>query len=399
MKKLKGFLASAMVLIFLIGISPIPTKAAPPVSVSFQFFYDNLSPYGAWVSYPSYGYVWIPRASGFRPYFSGGHWVFTDAGWMWASNYDWGWAPFHYGSWLYDPYYGWLWVPGYDWAPAWVTWGHYGGYYGWAPLGPGISFSVGYYPPINYWVFTSPRYMTVNGFSNNYYVYSGNRIALGGNTTITNVKSINVVENTGNFEGKRYSAGPAKADFEKAANAKLNTASIREHNKPGKTDVSGKSVSVYRPGVNDSDRKSAKPSKVTPLENMKRSDAGKASGPDKMKGREPEKKVAPERKNDLREKQPQRKPEMKEQPKERKPKVKEQPKQQERKPEMKQPQEKPKREIQRQPEPKREAAPAQRQPRMERESRPNKDRQPPPAMPRQNQQPQQRQPHEKHNPK
>jgi hypothetical protein len=113
------------------------------VSVSFQFFYDELGPYGSWVSYPSYGYVWVPSAPiGFRPYMTGGRWFFTDQGWMWASNYDWGWAPFHYGRWLLDPMYGWVWVPGYDWAPAWVTWGAYNGYYGWAPLAPGFSITI-----------------------------------------------------------------------------------------------------------------------------------------------------------------------------------------------------------------------------------------------------------------
>ena len=50
---------------------------------------------------------------------------------------------FHYGRWFYDPYYGWLWVPGYDWSPAWVTWRGGGDYYGWAPIRPGISISIG----------------------------------------------------------------------------------------------------------------------------------------------------------------------------------------------------------------------------------------------------------------
>jgi hypothetical protein len=144
MKKLKK-IAAALLLVALTGCTttlPTTTTTAEPLpppgaAVSFQFFYDNLSPYGAWVSYPGYGYAWAPRvAGGFRPYFSSGQWVMTDLGWTWVSYYDWGWAPFHYGSWVYDPFYGWLWVPGYNWAPAWVTWGYYDGYYGWAPLVP-----------------------------------------------------------------------------------------------------------------------------------------------------------------------------------------------------------------------------------------------------------------------
>src|ERR1044071_9740974 len=95
-------------------------NAIPPlgIAVSFQLFYDELSPYGTWVSYPSYGYVWVPGVTiGFRPYLTDGRWVYTDMGWTWVSYYDWGWAPYHYGSWMYDDLYGWMWVPGYDWAP------------------------------------------------------------------------------------------------------------------------------------------------------------------------------------------------------------------------------------------------------------------------------------------
>src|SRR5688572_5624845 len=81
--------------------------------VSYQTFYDELSPYGRWVEYPGQGYVWVPDAGDdFRPYSTNGHWVWTDNyEWMWVSDYDWGWAPFHYGRWDYDDYYGWYWVP------------------------------------------------------------------------------------------------------------------------------------------------------------------------------------------------------------------------------------------------------------------------------------------------
>ena len=91
----------------------VPCKtSAQEGSVSYQRFYDDLSPYGAWVEYPNYGYVWIPNAiSGFSPYATGGHWVLTDEGWTWDSDYPWGWAAFHYGRWDYDNAYGWFWIP------------------------------------------------------------------------------------------------------------------------------------------------------------------------------------------------------------------------------------------------------------------------------------------------
>jgi hypothetical protein len=100
-----------------------PQKASAQVSISFQIFYDNLSPYGNWVDNSDYGYVWVPRVShGFTPYGTNGYWVFTYAGWTWVSNYSWGWAPFHYGRWFYDSYYGWVWVPDNELGPGWVTW-------------------------------------------------------------------------------------------------------------------------------------------------------------------------------------------------------------------------------------------------------------------------------------
>ena len=191
MKKIKLIIFTLAVLLLAIPSVSNTAKAEPlGVSVSFQLFYDELSPYGSWVSYPSYGYVWVPAtAVSFRPYTTGGHWVFTDAGWMWVSDYPWGWAPFHYGTWNFDPFYGWMWVPGYAWAPAWVEWGYYGDYYGWAPLGPGFSLSVSYYRPIEYWSFAQPRYLVSGDFSNHYVVASNQRINLEGNGVITDARA------------------------------------------------------------------------------------------------------------------------------------------------------------------------------------------------------------------
>ncbi len=107
--------------------------------VDTESFQPALSAYGQWVEVPGYGSVWrpYPRVVGadFVPYSSGGHWVYTDMGWAWASDYAWGWAAFHYGNWV-DTEGGWAWIPGRVWAPAWVEWRSGGEYIGWAPLGP-----------------------------------------------------------------------------------------------------------------------------------------------------------------------------------------------------------------------------------------------------------------------
>jgi hypothetical protein len=120
-----------------------PQKASAQLSVDFQIFYDDLSPYGNWVDNSDYGYVWSPDVSNeFSPYSTRGHWIYTYAGWTWVSDYSWGWAPFHYGRWFYDRNYGWLWAPDTEWGPGWVSWRRSNDYYGWAPIGPGISFEI-----------------------------------------------------------------------------------------------------------------------------------------------------------------------------------------------------------------------------------------------------------------
>src|SRR5579872_2213465 len=158
---------SAVLLVVFCSCVPPQQQEVPDenAQVSYQEFYDQLSPYGHWVQHPQYGYVWIPEAGpDFVPYSSGGYWVWTDAyGWTWTSDYQWGWAPFHYGRWDFADEYGWYWVPDYTWGPAWVAWRQCPGYYGWCPLRPGISieFAIGgrYDPDDWWWTGCDGRYM------------------------------------------------------------------------------------------------------------------------------------------------------------------------------------------------------------------------------------------------
>ena len=130
---------------------PPPVAAPPPTYVTsapadVSYFYNDLSPYGTWVSLEGYGWCWQPRtvviSHGWRPYCDGGHWVYTDVGWFWQSDYSWGWAPFHYGRWYMHPRCGWVWTPDRVWGPAWVTWRTAGDSCGWAPLPPHAEFDV-----------------------------------------------------------------------------------------------------------------------------------------------------------------------------------------------------------------------------------------------------------------
>lgn len=144
---MKRSIKSIVILFVLISASIIVPKqtVAQHTDINFQVFYDELSPYGQWVDYKNYGYVWIPDAgSDFVPYSTNGHWVLSDYGWTWVSDYEWGWAPFHYGRWNYNNYYGWLWIPDNEWGPAWVNWRQADGYFGWSPMEYGISLSMSF---------------------------------------------------------------------------------------------------------------------------------------------------------------------------------------------------------------------------------------------------------------
>jgi hypothetical protein len=118
--------------------------SAQPHTVSIDYFYDQLSPYGHWESIDQFGWVWKPYGirPGWRPY-SDGYWVYTDYGWTYNADHAWGWAVYHYGRWAYLDYYGWVWIPGSEWGPAWVAWRQDDNYIVWAPLPPKAVWRVG----------------------------------------------------------------------------------------------------------------------------------------------------------------------------------------------------------------------------------------------------------------
>src|SRR5450432_1263293 len=250
MKNIYLFLAASL---FIASCGPTTVvqsdsyESAPPSGedVSYQSFYDELSPYGNWINYPGYGYVWSPNAGpDFQPYASNGNWIYTDAGWTWASNYNWGWAPFHYGRWFYENNYGWMWVPGSQWAPAWVSWRGGGDYYGWAPLGPSISVDVAlsnYNPPSNYWNFVPRQYMG-NPNWHNYYVSGNRNVTIINNTTIIN-----------NYSGTNrsryaYAPGPDANEVRRYSGNNFTPVQLRQSSTPGAR-MSGSQYQIYQPRV------------------------------------------------------------------------------------------------------------------------------------------------------
>jgi len=166
---LSRFGVGAIPLFLLLGcVTPGSASAQPELdaygTVSTEAFEGTLSPYGEWIAVGRFGRAWRPYrtlvGADFRPYLSGGHWVYTDYGWTFESDYSWGWAPFHYGRWMMDDYYGWVWVPGTVWGPAWVDWRFGGGYVGWVPLAPaGFTINYGFYQP--HWCFVPVTHFVV----------------------------------------------------------------------------------------------------------------------------------------------------------------------------------------------------------------------------------------------
>ena len=217
----------------------------PGEPVSIQTFYDELEPYGQWIDDQQMGYVWVPNAGPeFRPYATNGHWVETQYGNTWVSDYPWGWAAFHYGRWRHDNYYGWEWIPGTEWGPAWVNWRSGGDYYGWAPLEPGIDISVslgsGYYAPDNYWVFV-PRQYVCSPNVYQYYLPPTRNYAVIQNTTIIN--------NVYNDNNRRYVVGPRPDEIQRYSGNRVNVYNINNSGRPGSTFVRNNTINIYRPQI------------------------------------------------------------------------------------------------------------------------------------------------------
>lgn len=245
---------------------------AQQADVSFQVFYDQLSPYGYWINSPEYGYVWVPDAEpDFAPYSTGGYWIMTNYGMTWVSNYRWGWAPFHYGRWGYNDFYGWYWVPGHEWGPAWVSWRSAGDYYGWAPMQPGISITISFGNPYGhnyfYWRFVRARDIDSHDVhrycvDRRYY----NRI-ISSSTVITNT----YIDNSRHVT---YVAGPLREDLQRKLGRKVHDVSINESDRPGQ-DLRNNQLNIYRPRITSNEIKNrhtapATLSKVDDIKNRRK---------------------------------------------------------------------------------------------------------------------------------
>ena len=248
MKKVmgRGWMAIlAFVMVTALGV----TTTEAQTRVSLQVFYDELQPYGTWMDYGNHGYVWIPRVDrGFVPYGTNGYWINTEYGNTWVSDYAWGWAPFHYGRWLFDDFYGWLWIPDTQWGPAWVAWRSGGGYYGWAPLMPGMGIhsSFHFYDnfPRHYWNFVPYRYITYRHV-HHHCVPRPQVVNIINHTTI-------ITHNHTDQRRRTYFTGPTRDEIERRGGGRVTVHKIDESERPGRTEVSRSTANFYRPEIDNS---------------------------------------------------------------------------------------------------------------------------------------------------
>ncbi len=265
-------------MVLIVAGTLVQESTAQRPSVSFQVFYDELSPYGSWIETPEYGYAWIPNEpSGFAPYSTNGYWVYTEDGWTWVSNYSWGWAPFHYGRWYNHPHHGYIWIPDTEWSPGWVTWRHSDDYYGWAPMGPGVSISItlgsGYSVPDNYWRFVHRRDFGRRNITNYYVQQSYNREIIHNTIIINNTR-------VDNRRHVTYNIGPDRNDVEKNRGRKIRTVVVEEGNKPVEN-IRNHRLQIYRPDVQKNDVNGQKliPSNVSNGSNLQRTPPKAATTP------------------------------------------------------------------------------------------------------------------------
>jgi len=142
------------------------TEARNQFAGNQGYGWSDLDANGTWYDVPGRGKIWQPDMAaqtedqgaqngdqggdagqadsapadagqgGFDPY-GYGSWVWTPAGYSWASGYGWGWLPYRCGQWSWFDGFGWAWTP----SPVCGLFGFggygYGGYGYGVNLGPG----------------------------------------------------------------------------------------------------------------------------------------------------------------------------------------------------------------------------------------------------------------------
>jgi hypothetical protein len=292
MKTFRSFSLLLFLVAGLFGALPRSARA----DVSFDFFYDSLSPLGQWIEVSDYGYCWRPSDvdGDWTPY-SEGYWTYTDAGWTWVSYEDWGGITYHYGRWTLLEDEGWCWVPGTEWGPAWVSWRNSDDYIGWAPLPPEARWQ----PSIGFSVWVDNSYDIGPGYYNFCHSYDFGAPFLRPcilprrqNVTIIN-KTVNITNITYNNVSKVvYNGGPNFAAMNRRSRRPIpalklvqraNMDDLRDgRNRRGKgllrAEQRGNQLEVVAPTIAKGvDEKALKPNKVAKVVSKEKVNKGWAS--------------------------------------------------------------------------------------------------------------------------
>jgi len=261
MKKILGFL----VLVMILGVGcllyvPYDESNRPPQESSYEgdrgasgrldtaYFYEQMQPYGRWVSYSPHGYVWIPGDVGYkwRPY-SRGNWAWTDYGWTWVSLERWGWIAYHYGRWGWDRRLGWFWVPDVVWGPAWVAWRWGDAHIGWAPLPPGVDFIPGRGFGRHQWDIPEHHWNFVRG--RDFMDTSLDRwiLPVERNVTIVNLTVFNVNINV--RDNRVFNDGVDVEHVRRQTNKVVDKYSLKAAPRPGEDRKEGRDVVLSKPDI------------------------------------------------------------------------------------------------------------------------------------------------------
>lgn len=288
-------------------------------TVSFQSFYDVLSPMGEWIqitkedidedlsngegqSFSSLAddellFIWKPSADDNWKPFVNGKWEYTDHGWLWVSSDKWGNSTYNYGRWWNSPKYGWVWLPGYTWAPGWVTWKVTNDHIGWAPLSPKAKWksetgitdkNYKYKNSDNDWVFVSD-----NNFAEE--ISRSNVVSTEQNSTL--VKSASDIIDIRVEDDKILNKGPDVNEMEKRTGKKFTRKNIRFSNDKKVPLVGNNDVVIGREKFNkyslDSDTK--KPKITDKPGKYKKSDRAKKMIKKRQGQKHPPKRIKPKR--------------------------------------------------------------------------------------------------------
>jgi hypothetical protein len=255
---------------------------APAGAMTFQQFYEQLSPYGSWLNTDKYGYVFQPAETdpNWAPY-TYGHWVNTDDGLTWVGNDPFSWATDHYGRWTNLDGYGWVWVPGYTWAPAWVSWREGAEDVGWAPLPADSDLGIDYYNndiPWDsgyyigddadlafgigpWWYNFCPIIYIGDGDCWRHFHHRGDNFGLIGRTR--NVTHLQYTRNGDGQLGHVRSGGPSVARLNARAQTPIQTAQLERASTLTNAGLHDGRLAVFAPRVDPATRNAAQPNNVT----------------------------------------------------------------------------------------------------------------------------------------